>query len=524
MQKILVTERISDKGLDVLKEAKDIQVDINFELSRADLLKAIPEYDAILVRSVTKIDEELYSQATKLKVVGRAGNGVDNIDLAGATNRGIIVVNTPESNTITTAEHTIALLLSSSRNILEAHKRINDKNWDRNGLKGSEFFEKTLGIIGLGRIGSLVATRMKAFNMRVIAYDPYITDSRFKKIGVEKVNSLDDILEQSDFITIHTPKTEETFNMIDEQELAKTKNGVRIVNCARGGLINEHALVKYLENGHIASLGIDVLVDEPKPISPLIGVKNTVLTPHIGADTVEAQDKVGICIAEEVLAALKGEFVPAVNLPVLQSHDIGLMRNYLQLGEFLGKLYYQLEKDVVEKVEIVYSGLEDIEKGMLSRALLRGLFSPILKEQVNYVNALVTAESRGVSVVELEEVSKHKFANLIRVNVITKNSVFTASGTVIDKKEIKILEINGYEFDLAPSPYMLVAENQDKPGMIGQIGTLLGIANVNIATMQVSRKKDSAMMFLTVDNDVNKETIDMLRSVSGILKANLVKL
>ena len=524
MKKIIVTERIADKGIEVLKAAQDVSVDVHFDLPREELLRIIPQYDAIVVRSVTKINEEFYQAATNLKVVGRAGNGVDNIELSGATARGIVVVNTPESNTITTAEHTIALLLSSTRNILEANNRIVNRVWDRNGLKGSELLHKTVGIIGLGRIGSLVATRLKGFDMRVIAYDPYIKDTRFKKFGVEKCETLEELLKQSDFITIHTPKTEETINMIADDQLALTKKGVRIVNCARGGLINENSLAKALESGHVASLGIDVLVDEPNPISPLIGIKNTVLTPHIGADTFEAQDKVGICIAEEVLAALRGEFVPAVNLPMLQPQDIGVLRKYLQLGEFLGKLYYQLEKEPVEKVEIIYQGMEEIEKGMLGRAVLKGLFRPILKEQVNYVNALVTAENRGVAVVETSEAIADKYLNLMTVNVITKEKTFTVSGTVFDKTEIKILEIDGYSFDLAPSPCMLVAQNEDKPGMIGQIGTLLGVANVNIATMQVSRKQDSAMMFLTVDNDVNKPTIDMLRGLKGILKVNFVKL
>ena len=523
MQKILVTEKISDKGMEVLEKDTTIQLDLRDKIARADLLNIIHEYDGMIVRSVTEVDEELYKHAKKLKVVGRAGIGVDNIDMDGATARGIIIVNTPEANIISTAEQTVSLLLSSARNTVAANNRLNDKKWDKKGLRGSELFEKTLGIIGLGRIGSLVATRLQAFGMKVIAYDPYITDSRFKKFHAEKVQTLDELLERADFITIHTPKTEETHNMIDEEQLAKTKKGVRIVNCARNGLFNENALLKGLESGHIASLGIAVLENEPNPTSKLIGAPHTVVTPHLGAETDEAQDRVGICIATEVLSALRGEFVPAVNLPMLQPQDISLMRNYLQLGEFLGKLYYQMEKDVAEKVEIVYSGLEEIEKGMLSRAVLKGFFAPILKERVNYVNALVTAENRGVSVTERESTSQHKFANLIRVNIVGKEGIFTVAGTVMEGQEIKIVDINGYSFDLAPSPFMLIAENQDKPGMIGQIGTLLGVAHVNIATMQVSRKTDSAMMFLTVDNDVNKPTLDMLRGVNGILQVSLVK-
>lgn len=523
MKKIIVTEKISDKGLQILKEAKDVQVDMCFDLSREELLKVIPEYDAIIVRSYTQINEELYQHAKKLKVAGRAGNGVDNIELEGATKRGIMVVNTPEANIVSTAELTISHLLSSSRNIIAANERVNNKVWDRKGIQGSEIANKTLGIIGLGRIGSLVATRLKAFDMRIIAYDPYISDNRFKRLGVEKCTTLDELLKQVDYLTIHTPKTEETFNMISDAELAKVKKGLRIINCARGGLINEQAVVKAMNDGIVASAAFDVLVDEPKVISPLVGVKNTVLTPHCGADTKEAQDNVGATIAREVLAALRGEFVPAVNLPTLQPQDLGIVRNYLQLCEFLGKLYYQLEKDLVEKVEIVYQGLEDIDTSMLSRAVMKGLFEPILKERVNYVNAMVTAEARGVAVEENIIDSYGKYVTLIKVHVISKSKVFTVSGTVFGKSDIRILDIDGYEFDLTPSPYMLVAKNSDKPGMIGQIGTLLGASKVNIATMQVSRKKDSAMMFMTIDEEVNKATIDIIRGLDGILSMDLVK-
>ena len=320
MKKIIVTEKISDKGVALLKAQKDLQVDVEMNLSREELLKRIPEYDAIIVRSVTKINEEFYEHATNLKVVGRAGNGVDNIQMEGATKRGIIVVNTPESNIVSAAEHTIGLMLSSCRNTVKAHKMIESRVWNRDGLKGMELMGKTLGIIGLGRIGGLVTTRMQAFGMKVIAYDPYIADARFKKYNVKKCETLDELLKESDVITIHTPKTEETMNMITYKDWQKCKKGVRVVNCARGGLYNEQDLAKAIREGLVASAGIDVLVDEPKPISPLIDLPQCVLTPHLGADTQEAQDNVGIAIAEEVIAALRGEMVPnAVNLPALQA-------------------------------------------------------------------------------------------------------------------------------------------------------------------------------------------------------------
>ena len=349
MMKIIITEKISDNGIQLLQAAKDVQLDLRDGISREELLQVIPNYDGIIVRSITKIDEEFYQHASpRLKVVGRAGVGVDNIDTEGATKRGIIVVNTPESNIISAAELTIGLLLASARNIPRAHNRLLNKVWDRKGLQGAELFGKTVGIIGLGRIGSLVATRLQSFGMRVIAYDPYIADARFEKFNAEKKETLAELLKEADFITVHTPKTEETFGMLGEEELKLVKKGVRVVNCARGGIFNEDALLKALKAGIVASAGIDVLMDEPYPTSPLIDVETCVLTPHIGADTAEAQYKVGLTIAQEVLAALRGEMVPnAVNLPTLHPQEFEAMKHYLSLGEMLGKLYYQLEKEAV---------------------------------------------------------------------------------------------------------------------------------------------------------------------------------
>lgn len=344
-QKVLVAERISDKGVVCLKAEKALDVTVDFDIKREDLLQVIGNYDALIVRSVTKVNEELYDAAKKLKVIGRAGNGVDNIDLDGATKRGIIVVNTPEANIISAAEHTIGLLLASCRNTVRANKMLEEGIWERKDLKGSELYHKTFGIIGLGRIGALVTKRMHAFDMRVIAYDPYIPDSRFQRLGVEKCETLDDLLKEADVITIHTPKTEETVNMLGAAEWKKCKKGVRVVNCARGGLYNEQDLAEAVKEGIVASVGLDVVVDEPNPISPLIGMPQCVVTPHLGASTFEAQDKVGLAIAEEVINVLGGKMVPnAVNLPAIAATELEDLRGYLALGDALGKLYYQLKK------------------------------------------------------------------------------------------------------------------------------------------------------------------------------------
>lgn len=524
MFKVIVTEDINEKGIELLQKCPDIQVDVRMDIERAELLKIIGDYDAMVVRSVTKVNEELYEKATNLKVVGRAGNGVDNIEMAGATKRGIIVVNTPESNIISAAEHTIGLLLSSSRNIVPANKILEGGGWERKALTGSEMFNKTLGIIGLGRIGGLVTKRMQAFGMKIIAYDPYIADSRFEALGVEKCATLEELLRRSDVITIHTPKTEETVNIISDKEFALCKKGVRIVNCARGGLINEDALVKAIKDGIVASAGVDVLIGEPKPVSPLIKVPECVVTPHLGAETWEAQVNVGVAVAEEVISALHGEMVPnAVNLPALHSEELSEMLDYLSLGEALGKLYYQLEKEPAEKVEIFYGGsVMNMETQLITRAILKGVFEPVLKERVNYVNSEVAAESRGVAVSVGKTQSQY---NLITVTVRSKNKSFTASGTVIRKGEIRITDIDGYNFDLTPEPYMLVVRNQDKPGVIGRIGTFLGDAKVNIANMQVSRNQaGDAMMFMSVDNVVSADVLTGLQKDALVKEARFVRL
>lgn len=525
--KILVSEAIADKGMEKLYES-GATVDLKTGLSHQELLAVIGEYDALIVRSNTKVNEELYHQAKRLKVVGRAGNGVDNIDMEGATKRGIIVVNTPESNIVSAAELTIGLLLATCRNIVQHHNRLQKKVWDRSGLKGIELLNKTAGIVGLGRIGSLVAARLKAFGIKVIAYDPYINDNRFKNLGVEKKATLLSLMQECDILTVHTPKTEETYGMIGKAELEAAKRGLVVINCARAGIINEAALVEALKAKIVARVGIDVPEGEPEAISPLLDCEHVIVTPHAGADTVEAQDNVGITIAQEVIAALRGEMVPnAVNLPTLQHHQLSEMRQYLRLGEIMGKLYYQLEKDAVERVEIIYRGeVAELETSVISLAILKGLFEPVLKEKVNYVNASVVAKSRGVAVSEIKESAIDNYLTLITVKIVSSEQEFTVSGTIFAKNDIRIVEVNGYEFDVTPMPYMLFAENIDQPGVVGQLGTLLGVAKVNIATMQLGRKVAAkrAMMVLTVDNAVSPETLEFVGGVDGIVRVRLVKL
>ncbi len=524
--KIIVTEKLSDAGIEVLQNAVGVEVDLCFDIPRDELLAKIEEYDAMIVRSNTGVNEELYQKAKKLRVVGRAGNGVDNIDMSGATNRGIIVVNTPDSNSVSACELTLGLILASARNIVRHQDRLRQKVWSRNGLMGHELMGKVVGIIGLGRIGALVCTRLQSFGVKVVAYDPYISDNRFAKLNVQKCETLEELLVLSDIITIHTPKTEETVNIIDEKELTIVKRGVIIINCARAGLINEDALGKALKDGRVLSAGIDVLMGEPHAVSPLIDYENVTITPHAGADTFEAQANVGRTIAQEVLACLRGEMVAnAVNLPALLPNEIDQMKSYLYLGEVLGKFYHQLEKEPVEKVEVIYHGLvSDLEISMITRAVLKGLFEPIMKERINYVNANLVAQNRGIEVLESKSALDTEIKSVVKVVVSGKTKQFSASGTVLEQNECKILKINDYRFDMTPSRFMLVALNEDKPGMIGQIGTILGVSKVNIATMQVSRdKNNNAMMLMSVDSAASREVLNMIGSVDGIKKVSCVQ-
>jgi len=527
--KVLITEMISEKGVQTLRQDPKITVDIKNNIPEQELLEIIGEYDALIVRSYTQVNEALYNRAVNLKVVGRAGNGVDNIDLDGATKRGIIIVNTPDANSVSAAELTVGMILAAARLLPQCDYRLrHDRIWSRSNLMGVELDGKTLGIVGLGRIGGLVATRMHSFGMKLIGYDPYITDARFKKYGVEKKTHLDDLMREADFITVHTPKTEETYGMIGAPQFQLAKKGVHVVNCARGGVINEEALVQAVNDGIVSGAAIDVLVDEPGTTSPLLDLCNTVVTPHVGATTHEAQDNVGITIAQEVLSALRGEMVPnAVNLPMLYGVELEDMKSYLTLGEILGKFYHQLAKDPVERVEVIYGGeIAAMEYSTVTLAVLKGLFETILQERVNFVNAQLIAQNRGVEVTETKVSTPGKYLNLIRLNIISGQHRFTVAGTVFGKDELRIIDINGYDVDVNPSDYMLVVENRDMPGMIGQIGTILGVSRINIASMQYSRNPqgNQALMVLSVDSDVPRESLKMLGGIEGIEKVSLVRL
>jgi len=519
-KKVIVSERIADEGLELLKT--ELDVDFRDGISREELLSIIDQYDALIVRSVTKVDEELVSRGTKLKVVGRAGNGVDNIDVDVCTRYGIIVANTPDSNTISAAEQTISLLMSSVRNTAWANNYLKGGTWDRKPFRGTELYGKTAGIVGLGRIGSMVATRLKSFNMNVIAYDPYIADERFERFGAEKKNTLEELVKEADIITVHTPRNEETMHMIDEKFLALAKDGVRLVNCARGGIIAESALIAGLESGKIASVGLDVFEKEPALDNPLFKYNNVVCTPHLGADTFEAQKRVGENIAEQVILALKGGIVPnVVNLPTMLTEELNYLRPYITLAEKMGNIYYQIEKSPIDRVEITYSGPITInETEMLTIGFLKGLLEPVLWEKVNYVNARLMAEERGIKIYETkQEQSPKRYKNLMTIKFFGQNRQLEVAGTISRARNPLLVEIDGYESEADLEGYVLMLRNEDRPGVIGPLTMAMGEAGVNIASMRVARKikGETAIMILNVDNKVEEATIERLTQLPGLI-------
>ena len=525
--RIIITEKMGDEGVEILRQF--CEVDYLHSITREELLNVIGQYDALVVRSVTQVNEEVISRGTKLKVVGRAGTGVDNIDVPVCSRYGVVVVNTPDSNTISTAEQCIALLLATLRKVHAANASVKSGVWDRTPFRGMELYGKTVGIVGLGRIGSTVATRLRAFNMRVLAYDPYITNERFERFGTEKVDSLDKIAELCDIISVHTPRTPETMYMLDETFFAKCKDGVRIVNAARGGIIKESAILAGIESGKIGSAGLDVFEKEPvDPNNPLFKLEKVVCAPHLGADTNEAQKRVGEDIANQVIRVLKGELVPnVVNLPAILVDELEILRPYVALCERLGKIYYQIRKAPVQKVELQYNGpISKNEIEILNFSFLRGLLQPALGESVNIVNAKYMAEERGIKFfVDKNEEKPKNYSNIVSVSITSEEGVLELSGALSRHQQPLLIVINKVETEAELEGFMLMVENEDRPRMIGPVAMILGDANINIATMKVVRKErgTTAVMLLNVDDEVNDEILAKLGSIEGIKNPKLLK-
>jgi D-3-phosphoglycerate dehydrogenase len=509
-------------------------VDVKYQMSREEILAIIGDYQGIIVRSETLIDKDLLDAAKNLRIVGRAGSGLDNIDVPYATQKGVIVCNTPDSNVISAAEHTLGLLLASSRNIPWADRFIKSGKWGRKQFEGSELYGKTLGIIGLGRIGGLVSQRARGFAMRVIAYDPYIPDSRFTNLNVEKRKTLEELLRESDFISIHTPRTKETMNMIGDDQIALMKPGARLVNCARGGLFNEDALWRGLNEGHIGSIGIDTWVNEPQKSHPLYEFDTVVGTPHLGASTFEASKRVGEEVVAEVIAGLRGQIVKnAVNIPALSDETYAKLQTFIRLAEQMGILYRQIRRESVKQIEIVFAGREiDVpaDAKILSLAALKGVLEgSMARGNVNFVNAGLLAEQIGIEVRETISLESGDYRNLIRMIVTEGDGAqFPIAGTVLEHKHPRIVQIGDFPITFVPEGKLAYVPHKNVPGVIGRVGGIMGDYGVNISRMVTSSgvnnvSRDS-IMILGVDNDVPQAAIDRCLQIDEIYEMKIIEL
>ncbi|HIE43089.1 MAG TPA: phosphoglycerate dehydrogenase [Nitrospinaceae bacterium] len=524
--KVLVSDNLSTTGVDILKKESGIEVDVNTGLSKEELIKIIPAYDGLIVRSATKVVAEIIESAKNLKVVGRAGIGVDNIDLDAAGKKGIIVMNAPEGNIITTAEHTIALLLSMSRNIPQARSALKNKKWAPKEFMGVELFEKTLGIIGLGRIGSIVAERAHAFHMKIVVYDPYISPERAEKLGVELVE-LKDLLGRSDFLTLHTPGLAGK-PLLSKEEFAQMKPGIRIVNCARGSLIDDSALIEAIQSKIVAGAALDVYNKEPLNIeSPLLQVDEIICTPHLGASTGEAQEKVAIAICDQIVDYLKyGNVRNAVNVPSIDAETLAKIKPYLILGEDLGNFISQLTDGPVTRVEIQYNGeVSTINVEPVTIAILKGLFNRSL-EGINMVNAPFIAKERGIEVQESKSNEVHEYTSTVQVKVTSKSITRQVTGSIFGKGDSRIVQFDDYHMEAVLSKNMLVLQNMDVPGVIGHLGNTLGKNNLNIAGFHLGRQEEQgkAIAILNIDSPPTTETLRDLRNTSNILSVHSVTL
>jgi len=521
--RILVADPISQTGIDLLKAEPSFEVEVKLGLKEAEFCEAAKGVSAIIVRSGVKVTANVIEAADKLKVIGRAGVGVDNIDVPAASKSGVVVMNTPGGNTVSTAEHAFALMSSLARKIPQAHATIMEGRWDRKSFQGTELNNKVLAILGMGRIGAEFAKRAKAFGMTVLAYDPYLSATRAQMLGVELHDNLDDAIKNADFITMHMPLTPETKHMLNEERLRKVKKGVRVINCARGGLVDDNALAKLLEEGHVAGAALDVFEVEPPPTDyPVVKAPNVVFTPHLGASTGEAQESVGIEIAEQVKAnLLQGTVVNAVNMPNVDPKTLAEIGPFLRFGEILGRLVSQLAPSRVSKMRINYSGkLGELDTTLISRGVLKGyLEKPIGTDQVNLINAVSTADNLGLKFTESRVPGPTAFADLIEVTVSNGEETAVISGSFFGG-DPRIVKINGRHVEAKPEGTLLLLENDDRPGMIGAYGSILGNNQVNIANMSLSRNEEggTALTLLTLDSVPSDAVIAELNKIPGVIK------
>ncbi|WP_447979509.1 phosphoglycerate dehydrogenase [Candidatus Nitrospira bockiana] len=525
--KILVSDSLSKQGVEILQKA-GFTVDVKTKLPKEELLKTIVPYDGLIVRSATKVTAEVIDAAVNLKVVGRAGSGLDNVDTAAATRRGIVVMNTPGGNTVTTAEHTLAMICAMTRRIPQATASMKGGKWEKERFMGVELYNKTLGIVGIGQIGGYLAKLAQGISMNVIAYDPYMAEERARKMGVEIVD-LPELFRRADVISVHTPLTAETKSLINAEAISRMKPGVMIVNCARGGIVNEMDLAEALTSKRVAAAAFDVFEEEPiKPDHPLLALDNFICTPHIGASTTEAQENVAVGIAEQIVDYFtKGIARGAVNIPSVPPELLPRLQPYLTLAEKMGLLQAQLYEGGLERVTVEYSGeVASLSVAPLTIAVLKGLLTPILEDAVNFVNAPVIAKERGIEVKEVKSSDAGDFTSVIRVRVEAGKKSHRLAGTLYHRKEPRVIEIDNFQVEVVPEGHMLLILNVDKPGVIGAVGQILGDHQINIARMQCSREErgGNALLIIGLDAALPAGVFDAIKRAQHIVSVKLADL
>jgi len=525
--KVLVTDPISEEGIKILKSEPDVQVDVETKLTKEQLIEKIKNYNALIIRSETQVTGEVIAAGKGLKIIGRAGVGIDNVDVPAATEKGIIVANAPEGNTIAACEHTMSMMLSMSRNIPQANQSLKSGKWERSKFMGVEVLNKTLGVIGLGRIGGEITKRARSFGMEVLAYDPFTTKERAQQIGA-RLTTLDEIYEKADFITVHTPLIPSTKHMISTAQFNQMKKGVRVINCARGGIIDEAALLEALKSGKVAGAALDVFEKEPPVGSPLLELPNVIVTPHLGASTAEAQINVAVTIAEQVLNAFKGlPVTTAINIPIMKPEVMEKVKPFLPLAEKLGRFVAQITDGQIREATVGYYGeIAQKDVTLVTVAVLKGLLDVKLGEPVNYVNAKHVAKDRSINVAETKFGETGDYTNLITLTLNTDKGEIMVSGTIFGKEDARIVDVQGYRLDAIPSGTMIVTRHKDRPGVIGKVGTILGKLNINISGMVVGRDtvRGDAVMILTVDDEVPDATLKQMISEAELYDAKYVKL
>ena len=525
--KVLVSDNLGETGIKMFTDEPGIEVDVKTGLQPEELKKIIGDYEALVIRSATKVTEDLLQAADKLKVVGRAGIGLDNVDIPAATKRGIVVMNTPTGNVITTAEHAVAMMMALTRNIPWGTASLKAGRWEKKKLQGREVFNKVLGVIGFGKIGSIVADRARGLKMQVIVYDPYVTPEVIEKAGFESV-AMEELYRRSDYITVHVPKLKDTVGFLNKKTFEQMKDGVMIINCARGGIVDETDLNEALKAGKVAGAALDVFEMEPPGVCPLFESDRVICTPHLGASTLEAQTNVAVQVAEQIIAYLKdGTVISAVNVSPVSGGLLDKIGPYLTLADRMGDLLAQLCHGPIREVAVEYAGdFHDLDLSPVTTALLKGLLTPMVKDVVNFVNAQVLAKERGIKISEASVAATDEYVNLITVHAINGDTVNKVAGTIFGKKDPRVVNINNFRLELHPADRFALIHNHDKPGAIGSIGSLLGENGINISRMRVGQEEggDKTMIFLRTDEIIPDDVLEKLRKQPLIISVTALEI